>query len=165
MHQARAAIDSACSQACGSGAGGLDLKTQSEHPRPGPRLRNSDEGLWGRPRSMLAKVAPRVVSFEEQVTAVREGLAEVHEREEDWTAAARTLAGIDLDSGVPPLPFRSAACSCLRPCCLSHLRLEQPMRPRQLMTALWLRVARHAAAGCGLPAGQEREDQHAVPGG
>mmetsp|Transcript_10184 Transcript_10184/g.30634 ORF Transcript_10184/g.30634 Transcript_10184/m.30634 type:complete len:393 (-) Transcript_10184:278-1456(-) len=51
----------------------------------------------------LAKVAPRVVSFEEQVTAIREGLAAVHEREEDWTAAARTLAGIDLDSGMRQL--------------------------------------------------------------
>lgn len=49
---------------------------------------------------MLARVAPRLVSFEEQVAAVREALAALHEQQEDWTAAAQTLAGIDLDSGV-----------------------------------------------------------------
>jgi hypothetical protein len=49
--------------------------------------------------SMLARVAPRLVSFEEQVAAVREALAALHEQQEDWTAAAQTLAGIDLDSG------------------------------------------------------------------
>jgi COP9 signalosome complex subunit 4 len=50
--------------------------------------------------NMLARVAPRLVSFEEQVAGVREALAALHERQEDWTAAAQTLAGIDLDSGV-----------------------------------------------------------------
>ena len=40
-----------------------------------------------------------MVSFEEQATAVREALARLHEREEEYTAAARILAGIDLDSG------------------------------------------------------------------
>lgn len=49
---------------------------------------------------MLARVQPRLVSFEEQVAAVREALASLHERQEDWTAAAQTLAGIDLDSGM-----------------------------------------------------------------
>ena len=58
-------------------------------------------------RSMLARVAPRLVSFEEQVAAVREALAALHEQQEDWTAAAQTLAGIDLDSGRAPLCFRA----------------------------------------------------------
>ncbi len=49
--------------------------------------------------SMLRQVAPRLVSFEEQVAAVREALAALHEAQEDWSAAAQTLAGIDLDSG------------------------------------------------------------------
>jgi predicted Abi (CAAX) family protease len=53
---------------------------------------------------MLARVAPRLVSFEEQVAGVREALAALHERQEDWTAAAQTLAGIDLDSGRPARP-------------------------------------------------------------
>lgn len=48
---------------------------------------------------MLRRAAPRLVSFEEQVAAVREALAMLHEQQEDWAAAAQTLAGIDLDSG------------------------------------------------------------------
>lgn len=45
-----------------------------------------------------------MVSYEEQVTAIREQLAELLEEEEDWAKAAKVLAGIDLDSGVcqPP---------------------------------------------------------------
>jgi len=78
-----------------------------------------EPGVMPLPRSTLAKVAPRVVSFEEQVTAVREGLAAVHEREEDWSAAAQTLAGIDLDSGAPSIAARrahSALCTVHPPC-------------------------------------------------
>ena len=40
-----------------------------------------------------------MVSFEEQVTVIREALAALHEREEEYTRAAQILAGIDLDSG------------------------------------------------------------------
>lgn len=47
----------------------------------------------------LEKIQPRVVSFEEQVTMLRENLADVLEKEEQWSKAAQTLAGIDLDSG------------------------------------------------------------------
>ncbi|KAK3234883.1 hypothetical protein CYMTET_54889 [Cymbomonas tetramitiformis] len=47
----------------------------------------------------LEKIQPRMVSFEEQVTKVRENLASVYEREEAWAKAAQVLAGIDLDSG------------------------------------------------------------------
>lgn len=40
-----------------------------------------------------------MVSYEEQVTTVREHLANLLEKEEEWSKAAQTLAGIDLDSG------------------------------------------------------------------
>ena len=50
--------------------------------------------------SVLDKVQPSVVSYEEQVTAVREQLAGLLEKEEEWSKAAQTLAGIDLDSGM-----------------------------------------------------------------
>lgn len=49
--------------------------------------------------SLLEKIQPRVVSYEEQVTTVREHLANLLEKEEEWSKAAQTLAGIDLDSG------------------------------------------------------------------
>lgn len=66
--------------------------------------------------SALTRVQPRVVSYEEQVTGIREQLAELLEEEEDWAGAAKILAGIDLDSGacaclstdIPPL--RQSAC-------------------------------------------------------
>mmetsp|Transcript_12598 Transcript_12598/g.32285 ORF Transcript_12598/g.32285 Transcript_12598/m.32285 type:complete len:396 (+) Transcript_12598:249-1436(+) len=47
----------------------------------------------------LEKIQPRVVSFEDTVTAIREQLAEVLEAGEDWAKAAQVLSGIDLDSG------------------------------------------------------------------
>lgn len=40
-----------------------------------------------------------MVSFEEQVTIIRESLAAQLEKEEQWAEAASVLAGIDLDSG------------------------------------------------------------------
>ena len=49
--------------------------------------------------SALEHIQPRVVSFEEQVAVLREALARLYEAEEDYTQAAHTLAGIDLDSG------------------------------------------------------------------
>ncbi|KAG9296863.1 hypothetical protein G9A89_006818 [Geosiphon pyriformis] len=47
----------------------------------------------------LSKIQPRVVSFEEQISTIREKLAELYENEEDFTEAARVLQGIPLDSG------------------------------------------------------------------
>ncbi|CAN6582659.1 unnamed protein product [Malus baccata var. baccata] len=41
----------------------------------------------------------RVVSFEEQVTIIREKLAELYESEQLWSKAAQMLSGINLDSG------------------------------------------------------------------
>ena len=49
--------------------------------------------------SALEKIQPRAVSYEEQATAIREQLAQLLVEEEDFTKAAQTLAGIDLDSG------------------------------------------------------------------
>ena len=51
--------------------------------------------------SALERIQPRVVSYEEPVTTIREQLAATLEREEDWAKAAQVLAGIDLDSGAP----------------------------------------------------------------
>ena len=48
----------------------------------------------------LEKVGPRVVSFEEQVSVIREELATIYEKEENWAEAAAMLAGIPLDSGI-----------------------------------------------------------------
>lgn len=47
----------------------------------------------------MEAIQPRAVSYEEQATAIREQLAIILEAEEEWTKAAQTLAGIDLDSG------------------------------------------------------------------
>ncbi|KAF9959166.1 COP9 signalosome complex subunit 4 [Mortierella alpina] len=47
----------------------------------------------------LDKVHGRVVSFEEQVSAIRTHLATIYEDEEDWAEAAQVLMGIPLDSG------------------------------------------------------------------
>ena len=45
--------------------------------------------------SALERTQPRVVSFEEQVTTLRENLAALLESEERWAAAAAVLAGIE----------------------------------------------------------------------
>ncbi|GES96870.1 COP9 signalosome complex subunit 4 [Rhizophagus clarus] len=52
----------------------------------------------------LNKVQPRVVSFEEQISTLREKLAEIYENEEDWVEAAKVLQGIPLDSGHRTIP-------------------------------------------------------------
>ena len=65
--------------------------------------------------SLLEKIQPRVVSYEEQVTTVREQLAGLLEQEEEWSKAAQTLAGIDLDSGEHPVYCTSS--SAVNPAC------------------------------------------------
>ncbi|KAF9362872.1 COP9 signalosome complex subunit 4 [Mortierella sp. NVP85] len=52
----------------------------------------------------LDKVHGRVVSFEEQVSAIRTHLATIYEDEEDWSEAAQVLMGIPLDSGHRIIP-------------------------------------------------------------
>ncbi|KAI0698583.1 hypothetical protein BC835DRAFT_1405324 [Cytidiella melzeri] len=47
----------------------------------------------------LRVVQPRLVSYEEQVNALRLILADILESEEDWSEAAKVLAGISLDAG------------------------------------------------------------------
>lgn len=51
----------------------------------------------------LERIQPRAVSYEEQAAALRERLASVCESREEWSRAARALAGIDLDSGMRTL--------------------------------------------------------------
>jgi len=46
----------------------------------------------------LSKLQPRV-AFEEQVSTIRENLANVYEAEEDWAKAAKCLSDIPLDTG------------------------------------------------------------------
>ena len=47
----------------------------------------------------LEKINPRVMSFDEQVSMLREGLAKLYENDAEWSRAAEMLAGIDLESG------------------------------------------------------------------
>lgn len=47
----------------------------------------------------LDKVLPRVISFEEQVANIRQHLAQIYEREENWREAANVLVGIPLETG------------------------------------------------------------------
>ena len=46
----------------------------------------------------LEQIQPRVVSFEDQVSVIRENLSKLYEAEEDWAEAARILQGIPLES-------------------------------------------------------------------
>jgi len=48
---------------------------------------------------MLDKVQPRVISFEEQHASIRQHLAAIYEREQNWEEAARALVGIPLETG------------------------------------------------------------------
>lgn len=52
---------------------------------------------------------PRAVSYEEQVGALREQLAALYEAREEWSKAAQSLAGIDLDSGMRVLDAGACA--------------------------------------------------------
>jgi COP9 signalosome complex subunit 4 len=45
----------------------------------------------------LEKIQPRVVAFEEQISAIRIDLAKLYEEEEEWREAAKVLIGIPLD--------------------------------------------------------------------
>lgn len=47
----------------------------------------------------LEVVQPRVISFEEQVAFIRQHLAEIYEREQNWKEAANVLVGIPLETG------------------------------------------------------------------
>ena len=47
----------------------------------------------------LDVVQPRVISFEDQVGAIRQHLADIYEREENWRQAAQVLVGIPLETG------------------------------------------------------------------
>lgn len=47
----------------------------------------------------LDKVQPRVISFEEQVASIRQHLADIYERNQNWREAAVVLVGIPLETG------------------------------------------------------------------
>lgn len=47
----------------------------------------------------LDKVQPRVISFEEQVAGIRQHLADIYERNQNWREAANVLVGIPLETG------------------------------------------------------------------
>ncbi|CAD7079172.1 unnamed protein product [Hermetia illucens] len=47
----------------------------------------------------LDKVQPRVISFEEQVAGIRQHLAQIYERNQNWKEAANVLVGIPLETG------------------------------------------------------------------
>ncbi|XP_029108581.1 COP9 signalosome complex subunit 4 isoform X1 [Scleropages formosus] len=47
----------------------------------------------------LERIQPRVISFEEQVASIRQHLATIYEKEEDWRNAAQVLVGIPLETG------------------------------------------------------------------
>lgn len=47
----------------------------------------------------LEVVQPRVISFEDQVGIIRQHLADIYEREQNWRQAAQVLVGIPLETG------------------------------------------------------------------
>ena len=47
----------------------------------------------------IFQIRPRVISFEEQVSQIRQHLAQVYERQQEWREAARVLSGIPLETG------------------------------------------------------------------
>ncbi|MCO5588682.1 hypothetical protein L7F22_042641 [Adiantum nelumboides] len=62
----------------------------------------------------LMQIQPRVVSFEEQVSVIREGLAELYVNEEEWSKAAQMLSGIDLESGIRMLDDTYKLSKCVK---------------------------------------------------
>lgn len=49
-------------------------------------------------------VQPRVISFEDQVVTIRTHLADIYEREQNWSEAAKVLVGIPLETGQKQYP-------------------------------------------------------------
>lgn len=52
----------------------------------------------------LDKVHTRVISFEEQVATIRQHLADIYERQQQWREAASVLVGIPLETGQKQYP-------------------------------------------------------------
>lgn len=59
------------------------------------------DNCWLKSVSLITtlQVQPRVISFEEQVAAIRQHLSSIYEREENWREAANVLVGIPLETG------------------------------------------------------------------
>jgi COP9 signalosome complex subunit 4 len=64
-----------------------------------PNASSTPDTLLAVGTSLLALVQPRLLSYEEQSTSVRELMAAIHERRGEWREAARALAAIPYDSG------------------------------------------------------------------
>ena len=47
----------------------------------------------------LEVVQPHIISFEDQVVAIRQHLADIYEREQNWSEAGKVLVGIPLETG------------------------------------------------------------------
>lgn len=47
----------------------------------------------------ISAIQPRVVSFEEQISELRQKLSHVYEQDGEWIEAAKLLIGIPLESG------------------------------------------------------------------
>ncbi|XP_040583894.1 COP9 signalosome complex subunit 4 [Lepeophtheirus salmonis] len=52
----------------------------------------------------LNVIQPRIISFEDQISAIRQHLADIYEREQNWREAADVLVGIPLESGQKHYP-------------------------------------------------------------
>uniref|UniRef100_A0A915I7K3 COP9 signalosome complex subunit 4 helix turn helix domain-containing protein n=1 Tax=Romanomermis culicivorax TaxID=13658 RepID=A0A915I7K3_ROMCU len=48
---------------------------------------------------LLEVIQPRVISYEEQVASIRQHLAEIYERAQEWVRAANVLIGIPIETG------------------------------------------------------------------
>ncbi|CAG0915961.1 unnamed protein product [Notodromas monacha] len=59
----------------------------------------SNETVLAVAHTILEKVQPRVLSFEDQVSQIRQYQATIFERQQKWRQAARALVGIPLETG------------------------------------------------------------------
>eukprot|EP01025_Chloroclados_australasicus_P056320 TRINITY_DN6945_c0_g1_i1.p1 TRINITY_DN6945_c0_g1~~TRINITY_DN6945_c0_g1_i1.p1 ORF type:complete len:395 (+),score=46.06 TRINITY_DN6945_c0_g1_i1:1085-2269(+) len=66
----------------------------------------------------LKSVQTRSASFDEQIWSLREQLAALHEKDEEWSQAAQVLSGIDLDSGMRYLSEEDKVSMFIRICML-----------------------------------------------
>lgn len=83
----------------------IESESDQDGMKKGDIATNVDDELKKRIYQMLLdKFSNRVVSFEEQISTIREKLAAIYENDEEWTESARILMGIPLDSGHRSVP-------------------------------------------------------------
>lgn len=93
----------------------------------------------------LERITPRAVSFEEQVSVLREGLAVLYQNGEQWRRAAQVLAGIDLDSGIRVLTDEYKLQKCVQ---IAMLYLEDD---DALNAETFIKKASFLLAACKVP--------------